>query len=353
MTDAALREGLESDYSELELCQSSGAWKAVYILAGSIIEALLVDSLVGIVPAADREKLYELTLGPLIDLAKKNGLVSERAANLSHAVRGFRNLIHPGRVVRLSERVDGEGAAVAVALVNMVLAEVVEKRTETYGLTAEQVVSKLQGDPSAIALLRHLLKEMREAERDRLVVDLLPAKYLEARLLGSEDDDLFEDAYTLALNVATDAAKTKAAEQFARVVREEGQAVVRARERLFGASNMALLSDADQQLVKAHLLARLRDGEDAPFGAADGLGPYLTTNEAQSLGLAFARLAPTMNPFRVRQMHSFVTHLPYSLTPEAKAAFEGAIRQAAQRAEGTPGEESLRGLAAALEDIPF
>ena len=116
---------------------------------------------------------------------------------------------------------------------------------------------------------------------------------------------------------------------------------------------MALLSAADQQLVKAHLLARLRDADGAPYGSAHGLGPYLSTDEAQSLGWVFARAAPTMNPFLVRQLHSFVTHLTYSLTPQAKEVFEGAIQRAAQLAESTPREEALRGLVASLEDIPF
>jgi hypothetical protein len=257
-------------------------------------------------------------------------------------------------VVRLSERVDAEGAAVAVALVNMVLAEVVEKRQAIYGLTAEQIVSKLELDPSAIALVPHLLREMREAERDRLLVDVLPERYL-AATFGDGDAmvEALDEAYTLAFDAATDTAKKEAAGQFALALREEAQAVVRARERLFEASNMALLSATDQQLVKAHLLARLRDADGAPYGAAHGLGPYLTANEARSLGWALTRVAPTMNPFLVQQMHSFVTHLSYSLNPEARDVFEGAFRNAAQHAEGTTREEAIRRLVDALDDIPF
>src|SRR5207302_4906011 len=53
-----LRQSLEADYNELHRCFDVEAWKAVHVLAGSIVEALLIDYLVSInYTAADPLKM--------------------------------------------------------------------------------------------------------------------------------------------------------------------------------------------------------------------------------------------------------------------------------------------------------
>jgi hypothetical protein len=42
------RTPLESDYAELEACLTAGAWKSAHVLAGSIVEAVLIDYLVAV-----------------------------------------------------------------------------------------------------------------------------------------------------------------------------------------------------------------------------------------------------------------------------------------------------------------
>ena len=44
ITNDEFRSNLESDYEELEQCLKSGSWKAVLVLAGSVVEAMLVDA---------------------------------------------------------------------------------------------------------------------------------------------------------------------------------------------------------------------------------------------------------------------------------------------------------------------
>ena len=46
-----------SDYTEIEVSYANKAWKAVVVLAGSVIEALLVDYLVSLESNIDAEKL--------------------------------------------------------------------------------------------------------------------------------------------------------------------------------------------------------------------------------------------------------------------------------------------------------
>ena len=48
MTDEQLRANLESDYQEMQATLSAGAWKATLVMAGSIIESVLVDYLVAV-----------------------------------------------------------------------------------------------------------------------------------------------------------------------------------------------------------------------------------------------------------------------------------------------------------------
>ena len=45
IVDPGLRRGLESDFKELSACLKAEAWKAVHVLAGSIVEAVLIDAL--------------------------------------------------------------------------------------------------------------------------------------------------------------------------------------------------------------------------------------------------------------------------------------------------------------------
>jgi hypothetical protein len=358
ITDPALRGSLQADYAELQQCLSIQAWKAVHVLAGSIIEALLVDSLRALVAPSEVEGLYKLPLDALITRCAEESLVSERAAQLSHVIRGYRNLIHPGRVIRLSERVDADGATVATALVNMVVEEVADARHRTYGLTAEQIVSKIESDPTAVVLVPLLLREMRETEIERLVVDVLPRRHLEAFLEEAESAvHAFEEAFRRALEMVSDEAKRQAAEDFVRVLREEAELIVRARERLFRARDMAALKKEDVALVKTHLLARLKTTE-AIFETAKGLGPFLTPAEARTLAHGLARIAPALHPVSARAMHSFVTSLRYELKSEAEKDFVETIRSQARWAQESdarrPEEKrALRELEEALDDIPF
>src|SRR5262249_12797265 len=185
MTDAVFRASLESDYRELSNCMAQSAWKGVHVLAGSIVEAILTDYLIG----TDYQKKtgkdpLKMELGPLIAACKDENIISARAADLSAVVKSYRNLIHPGRIVRLSENVDSKTASIAKALVEVIAGEVAATKKENYGFTAEQIAGKLERDKSAFAVLSHFLKEMKEGERERLLRDVLPSRYFDAEEVG-------------------------------------------------------------------------------------------------------------------------------------------------------------------------
>ena len=169
ITSEDFRCSLESDYDEMTACLKVGAWKAVHVLAGSIIEALLIDFLLA-EAIVSREDALKLDLGSALTLGRDKKIISQRTFDLSSVVRSYRNLIHPGRTIRLNERVSQDSAKVAEALVSIVLTEVERQKREHYGYTAEQIVSKLERDSSADAILPHLMQKTNSVEIERLLL---------------------------------------------------------------------------------------------------------------------------------------------------------------------------------------
>ena len=94
---SALRECLESDYAELRVCIDGKAWKAAHVLAGSIVEAVLIDALIE--AGENQAALEQMTFAALITLAKQKQIIPDEAVDLSTVIRQYRNLIHPGRLI--------------------------------------------------------------------------------------------------------------------------------------------------------------------------------------------------------------------------------------------------------------
>jgi hypothetical protein len=150
ISDEQFRASLTSDHIEMISCADAGSWKAVHVLAGSIIEALLIEYLLvsGIRPK-DKDPL-------ILDL---------------------RNLIHAGRIIRLQKEVTPEGGQIAVHLVHLITKEVAHRRKLRYGQTGEQITKKIRTDEHCLALLPDLLSETKEQERTKLVMTLIPDAY--------------------------------------------------------------------------------------------------------------------------------------------------------------------------------
>ena len=60
-----------------------GAWKAVHVLAGSIIEAVLVDYLFAI--GYHKEDPLRVSLERAITICKQKGILSEKTEHIAHA----------------------------------------------------------------------------------------------------------------------------------------------------------------------------------------------------------------------------------------------------------------------------
>ncbi len=118
ISDIELRDSIRMDISTAEEAFRNGAWKASTVLAGSAIEALLLWRLKQEDPnkiTIDANKLDGMDLHHLIEASKAIGIIKPETYTLALLAKGFRNLIHPGRSIRLGERCNKGTAYTALA----------------------------------------------------------------------------------------------------------------------------------------------------------------------------------------------------------------------------------------------
>ena len=127
VSNSALRTIIERDYTEIQKAYISECWKSVIILCGGAIEAILTDLLIQNETAAKAAKsapknsdITRWDLSNLIDVAVELYLMSAGIEKLSHPIREYRNLVHPGNELRNKLRFDAEEAKIAVEVLNIV-----------------------------------------------------------------------------------------------------------------------------------------------------------------------------------------------------------------------------------------
>lgn len=304
-----LREALESDLREMDACLSAGANKAAQVLAGSILEALLVDHLESVgYEAKSGKSTMELPLGELLSAARQHGIITGTASDLASVVRDFRNLIHPGRLLRLREEVNPQTARIARDLVGIVTRSVARAKAATYGYTAKQIVRKVESDASATAIIGELLREAPPQELERLVVATLPNRYLERSAVA---DALAEDSltalsrtYHAAMDMAPEETRRKAMARYVRVLKEEPQLeVLRYEEAFFRARDLHLVGETDARIAKAHLLDQVqRDFGSRLEYALTAFGSVATREELGSAAQSVVEFVVAFDSQERRQL---------------------------------------------------
>lgn len=130
--DSEFRKLLRTDIGAVEVALANSEWKSATVLAGSIIEALLLWALEKRKPEAlaaentpkGREKTSELErwdLHDFIEVALELDTITKETAQQARLAKDFRNLIHPGRSARLRKLCDRGTALSAVAAVEHVV----------------------------------------------------------------------------------------------------------------------------------------------------------------------------------------------------------------------------------------
>src|SRR5439155_3917601 len=113
ISDEQFRASLISEYQERKDCEASCSCKAICVLAGSIVEALLVEYLVISNIRPDGKNPLNLDLSKAIQACEADGVLRKETCSLCEVIREYRNLIHPGRSIRLNQQVSPEGALIA------------------------------------------------------------------------------------------------------------------------------------------------------------------------------------------------------------------------------------------------
>ncbi len=121
-----LRAILERDYSEIQRAYIAKCWKSVIILSGSAIEAILTDQLLQILiearastRAPKEPDISKWDLADLIEVAVERKIVTSGAEKLSHPIREYRNLVHPGNEIRRKLTFGAEEAKIAVEVLHI------------------------------------------------------------------------------------------------------------------------------------------------------------------------------------------------------------------------------------------
>jgi hypothetical protein len=138
ITDPDLRDSIRLDVSAANQDLAQGEWKGATVLAGSAVEALLLwalqqrpiqditqartnvtaDRRLTRDPGADLERWL---LPDYIEVAGELGIIKVGTVQQARLAKDFRNLIHPGRAIRLGQKCDRGTALSALAAVELVV----------------------------------------------------------------------------------------------------------------------------------------------------------------------------------------------------------------------------------------
>lgn len=141
VVDSSFRDLLRRDITTVNMALDNGEWKAATVLAGSVIEALLLDAINTfdlkninrISPAIHKLQANKIFTRPitqppdewdlyhLTEVALELKLIKIPTAGLCRIAREFRNLVHPGKTLRSAQACDRGTAFSAVAAMEHVI----------------------------------------------------------------------------------------------------------------------------------------------------------------------------------------------------------------------------------------
>jgi len=162
----------------------------------------------------------------------------------------------------------------------MIVEEVCQRKRKSYGYTAEQIANKLLIDSSAEAIIEHLLIGAKEKEIERLLLIVLPDRYMNVYYEEDPPGHILPalcKCFSIAYQRSSEATKRKVAKRFVSILKEEsGQIIFSYGTAFIKAKYLSYLSNEEVLLIKEHLLSRLqKNAEDRIIDALEGIGPYI------------------------------------------------------------------------------
>lgn len=143
IANADIRRSIRTDMSNADRAVATGEWKAATVLAGSVIEALLLWATTESVPAViagaaaawkdaspneynravETRNPEEWMLRDYVEIAFPLGEISDATRKAVLVTKEYRNLIHPGRVLRLGADASHGTALMATGAMREVASE--------------------------------------------------------------------------------------------------------------------------------------------------------------------------------------------------------------------------------------
>jgi len=169
-------------------------------------------------------------------------------------------------MVRLNEQAPDKGSAtIALALIDMITEDLAKVLRASVGLTGEQIVSKIQRDANSLTILKHIIGEASESQRERLLLELIPPAYQAARVIDDQYDEYAHErasaaerlaaGYRVILETMPAAFRTRIASEFVRILRDEdGERVLSYGGAFFKPSDIRFVPPQNQAMVREHLL---------------------------------------------------------------------------------------------------
>ncbi len=170
IADLRFRTLLSRDYVELRKCLDIDAHKSALVLAGSILEAALSDFFIQFPLVGKSEQtILQSSLGELIDLAESENVISNKEKNLASVIKGYRNLIHPGKEIRKGEQIDKESAEIAANVVDLILRSIKSVYLTKYGHSAKQIFDRLKKDWHYQSVFGQVIVKLNQTEKAKLL----------------------------------------------------------------------------------------------------------------------------------------------------------------------------------------
>ncbi len=239
----------------------AGAWKSAHVMASSLIQATLVDYLVSSGRISE-ERVLASTFPQLLEICRQEQVLTTRTVDLATFIRPYSDFLSPDSRTRLQAATDETGARIAQALLEIVINEVSAHKRDVYQQTAEQIVAKLQSDPSSVAIMSHLLRKLNRVELKKLLLDLVPRAYYEAARPSDQPPGEIlrnlEQCFREAFDLAPADLKILVAKRFLQILENESEYIVQCYESaFFRGSDLRLLDQEERTVVKTHLFSSL------------------------------------------------------------------------------------------------
>lgn len=283
IVDESFKAILESDYIEATKSFDSECWKSVHVLVGSVMESILIDSLLatGII---DPAKALKLDFGDALKLCRDNKIISESSGELSAVIKSYRNLIHPGRVIRVSETISAETAQVALSLLKIISDDLARTRKDKLGYTADQFLNKVAKDGNASLILPHLVKSLNAKESEKLLITKIPDRILALMSAESYEDTEIKNlksGYGLVFEAAPDDLKSRVCNKFSHVLRNESESIVNVWSRDVFKGKYLKYADSDSKsLIIDHYIGKAKDKVKSKyFPALEGIISHCSNDQ--------------------------------------------------------------------------